>query len=150
MQFSEVAEGDAISAEAGEAGNEGLFEFLFGLGHGLGTPLGSGGRLATSIIVISRHPNIMTAAEKLRQLIQILPEHQISEVLNFAEFLHQKQRSTQPQTISPGTLSDLRDITRRARAIQKMSGLLKTDQLAPTDREVATLLEARRAEKYLR
>lgn len=92
----------------------------------------------------------MTAAEKLRQLIQILPEDQISEVLSFAEFLHQKQRSTQPQTIPPGTLTNLGDITKRARAVQKMSGLLKTDQPAPTDSEVATLLEARRTEKYLR
>lgn len=92
----------------------------------------------------------MTAAEKLRQLIQILPEDQISEVLSFAEFLHQKQRSTQSQTIPLGTLTDLGDITKRARAVQKMSGLLKTDQPAPTDSEVATLLEARRTEKYLR
>ena len=88
----------------------------------------------------------MTAAEKLRQLIQILPEDQIIEVLSFAEFLHQKQRSTQPQT----TLTDPQDITKRSRAVQKMSGLLKTDQPAPTDSQVATLLEARRTEKYLR
>jgi len=32
----------------------------------------------------------MTAAEKLYQLIQSLPENQINEVLNFAEFLYQK------------------------------------------------------------
>lgn len=33
----------------------------------------------------------MTAAEKLSQLIQTLPEEQINEVLQFAEFLYQKQ-----------------------------------------------------------
>ncbi|MGR3277773.1 DUF2281 domain-containing protein [Acaryochloris marina NIES-2412] len=33
----------------------------------------------------------MTAAEKLYELIQFLPESQVNEVLNFAEFLHQKQ-----------------------------------------------------------
>jgi len=33
----------------------------------------------------------MTAAEKLYQLIQTLPESQINEILHFAEFLHQKQ-----------------------------------------------------------
>lgn len=35
----------------------------------------------------------MTAAERLYQLIQTFPESQINEVLNFAEFLHQKQLS---------------------------------------------------------
>lgn len=33
----------------------------------------------------------MTAAEKLYQLIQTLPESQINEILHFAEFLQQKQ-----------------------------------------------------------
>ncbi|MBW4654276.1 MAG: DUF2281 domain-containing protein [Kaiparowitsia implicata GSE-PSE-MK54-09C] len=36
----------------------------------------------------------MTAAKKLYQLIQTLPEDQINEVLHFAEFLHQKQTSS--------------------------------------------------------
>ncbi len=34
-------------------------------------------------------------------------------------------------------------------AIQRMCGLLKTDQPAPTDQEVAVMLEERRGEKYL-
>ena len=56
----------------------------------------------------------MTAAEKLHQLIQILPEEQINEVLHFAEFLHQKQFiPTPPQTILPGTLTGLRGIVKR-------------------------------------
>ena len=56
----------------------------------------------------------MTAAEKLYQLIQILPDSQINEVLNFAEFLHQKQLATpQPQAIPPGTLTGLRGIAKR-------------------------------------
>jgi hypothetical protein len=37
----------------------------------------------------------------------------------------------------------------RSGAIQRMRGLLKTDQPAPTDEEVAAMLEARRLEKYL-
>jgi hypothetical protein len=37
----------------------------------------------------------------------------------------------------------------RSGAIQRMRGLLKTDQPAPTDEEVAAMLEARRTEKYL-
>jgi Protein of unknown function (DUF2281) len=54
----------------------------------------------------------MTAAEKLYQLIQALPDSQINEVLNFAEFLHQKQLSS-PQAIPPGTLTGLRGIAKR-------------------------------------
>ena len=37
----------------------------------------------------------------------------------------------------------------RSGAIQRMRGLLKTDQPAPTDEEVAATLETRRDEKYL-
>ncbi len=56
----------------------------------------------------------MTAAERLYQLIQTLPENQINEVLNFAEFLYQKQLPPrQPQTIPPGTLTGLRGIAKR-------------------------------------
>ena len=39
--------------------------------------------------------------------------------------------------------------TERSNAIQRMRGLLKTDQPAPTDREIAEMLEERRVEKYL-
>jgi hypothetical protein len=56
----------------------------------------------------------MTAAERLYQLIQALPESQINEVLNFAEFLHQKQLTTpQPTAVPLGTLTGLRGIARR-------------------------------------
>lgn len=41
------------------------------------------------------------------------------------------------------------DKTARSRAIQQMRGLLKTDQPAPTDEEVAAMLEERRVERYL-
>ncbi|RFP61353.1 MAG: hypothetical protein BJG00_005470 [Limnothrix sp. CACIAM 69d] len=37
----------------------------------------------------------------------------------------------------------------RSGAIQRMRGLLKTDKPAPTDAEVAVMLEERRVEKYL-
>ena len=37
----------------------------------------------------------------------------------------------------------------RSGAIQRMRGLLKTDQPAPTDKEVTAMLEERRVEKYL-
>jgi Protein of unknown function (DUF2281) len=55
----------------------------------------------------------MTAAEKLYQLIQVLPDNQINEVLNFAEFLHQKQLAP-AQAIPPGTLTGLRGIAKRS------------------------------------
>lgn len=56
----------------------------------------------------------MTAAERLHQLIQVLPESQISEVLNFAEALHQKQLlPPSPRAIPPGTLTGLRGIAKR-------------------------------------
>ena len=37
----------------------------------------------------------------------------------------------------------------RSLAIKRMRGLLKTNQPAPTDEEVAAMLEERRVEKYL-
>lgn len=37
----------------------------------------------------------------------------------------------------------------RSRAIERMRGLLKTDQSAPTDEEVAAMLEEHRVQKYL-
>jgi hypothetical protein len=37
----------------------------------------------------------------------------------------------------------------RSSAIRRMRGLLKTDQPAPSDEEVAVMLEERRVEKYL-
>ncbi len=37
----------------------------------------------------------------------------------------------------------------RSGAIRRMRGLLKTDQSAPTDEEVAAMLEEQRVEKYL-
>lgn len=91
----------------------------------------------------------MTAAEKLHQLIQTLPENQINEVLNFAEFLHQKHRSTKPHAAPPGTLTGLRGIAKRSNSIEKMRGLLETDQPAPTDQEIADMLDERRMEKCL-
>ncbi|MEH2297069.1 hypothetical protein [Nostoc sp.] len=36
----------------------------------------------------------------------------------------------------------------RSGAIRRMRGLLKTDQPAPTDEEVAAMLEERRLDKY--
>jgi hypothetical protein len=40
-------------------------------------------------------------------------------------------------------------VTDRSGAIKRMRGLLKTDQPAPTDEEVAAMLDERRVERYL-
>ncbi|MEA5421228.1 DUF2281 domain-containing protein [Spirulina sp. CCNP1310] len=66
----------------------------------------------------------MTAAEKLYQLIQTLPESQINEILHFAQFLQQKQPSP-PPAIPPGTLTGLR-------------GIAKHPGTAPSDDELQT------------
>lgn len=76
----------------------------------------------------------MTATEKLHQLIQALPANQINEVLNFAEFLHQKQLTT-PQAIPPGTLTGLRGIAKRAGT-------------APSDRELQSEYTDYLSQKY--
>jgi hypothetical protein len=68
----------------------------------------------SAIMQVQTHslPKIMTATEKPYQRIQALPDDPINEVLNFAELLHQKQRSL-PRSISPGTLTGLRGIAKR-------------------------------------
>ena len=66
----------------------------------------------------------MTVIEKLHQIIQVLPENQINEVLNFAESLHQKQlAASQPKVLTPGILTGLR-------------GIAKRPGTAPSDREL--------------
>jgi Protein of unknown function (DUF2281) len=69
---------------------------------------------------------IMTAAEKIHQLIQALPENQINEVLNFAEFLHQKQPIA-PQAIPSGTLTGLRGIAKRPETADPSDDALKAE-----------------------
>ena len=78
----------------------------------------------------------MTAAERLYQLIQSLPESQINEVLDFAEFLYQKQLATsQLSVIPPGTLTGLR-------------GIAKRSGLAPSDDELQTEYTDYLTQKY--
>lgn len=76
----------------------------------------------------------MTATEKLHQLIQALPANQINEVLNFAEFLHQKQLTT-PQAIPTGTLTGLR-------------GIAKHSGTVPSDRELQSEYTDYLTQKY--
>ncbi|AFY61193.1 hypothetical protein [Synechococcus sp. PCC 6312] len=40
-------------------------------------------------------------------------------------------------------------VSERAKAIETMRELLKTDQLAPSDQEIAAILDQRRVEKYI-
>jgi Protein of unknown function (DUF2281) len=64
----------------------------------------------------------MTATEKLYQLIQTLPANQINEVLNFAEFLQNKQLTT-PHIIPPDTLTGLRGIAKRSGTALSVHGV---------------------------
>ncbi|OKH17577.1 DUF2281 domain-containing protein [[Limnothrix rosea] IAM M-220] len=82
----------------------------------------------------------MTTAEKLYQLIPSLTDAQLSEVLDFAEFLHHKKSQNNHSKTPTTEIAD---------AIETMAGLLRTDQSAPTDEEVALMLENRREAKYL-
>jgi len=58
----------------------------------------------------------MTAADRIYAIVQALPAAQVSQVLDFAEFLYQKQltqRQTNPSVaIPPGTLTGLRGIAK--------------------------------------
>ncbi|NJL90505.1 MAG: DUF2281 domain-containing protein [Coleofasciculaceae cyanobacterium SM2_1_6] len=66
----------------------------------------------------------MTAAERLYQLIQSFPESKINEVLQFAEFLQQKQYTfPQLKAIPPGTLTGLRGIAKRLEPAPKDDNL---------------------------
>lgn len=96
------------------------------------------------------HPkNLMTAAERLYQLLQTLPDSQINEVLNFAEFLHQKQLSSSQSLDTPLDVPTPHWSIAGRGAIEQMRGLLKTEEPAPTDQEVVHMLKKRRLKKYL-
>jgi hypothetical protein len=65
----------------------------------------------------------MTAQEKLCQLIQTLPEKEVSEILNFAESLWPKVSSPK---IPAGTLTGLRGIAQQPGAVPS-DGELETE-----------------------
>jgi hypothetical protein len=75
----------------------------------------------------------MLLQELKEQAFKLLPSDRLALVNAIIESLQD----------APVSASD------RSRAIQWMRGLLKTDQPAPTDEEVATMLEEQRVEKYL-
>ncbi len=67
----------------------------------------------------------MGTAEKIYELVKAMPAEQVTEVLDFVEFLQQKARfkTVHPSTIPKGTLTGLR-------------GLAKVSETSPTDKEV--------------
>jgi hypothetical protein len=75
----------------------------------------------------------MLLAEVKEQVFKLPPSDRLALVSAIIE-------SLQDQPVSGAA---------RSGAIQRMRGLLKTDQPTPTDEEVAAMLEARRVEKYL-
>lgn len=74
----------------------------------------------------------MLSQELKAQIFKLPPSDRLALISAIVESL---QNTPVPQPV-------------RSSAIQRMRGLLKTDQPAPTDEEVATMLEERRVEKY--
>ena len=58
----------------------------------------------------------MTATERIHSILQTLPNEQVNQILDFAEFLHRRQLTQfiSPQPIPPGTLTGLRGIAKQA------------------------------------
>ena len=58
----------------------------------------------------------MTAAKRIYELVKALPADKVSEILDFVEFLYQKQelqsQVTASAAIPPGTLTRLSDIAK--------------------------------------
>lgn len=75
----------------------------------------------------------MLLSEFQEQIVKLPPSERLALVGTIIESLQEQ----------PLVKSD------RSGAIQRMRGLLKTEQPAPTDIEVAVMLEDRRVEKYL-
>jgi hypothetical protein len=75
----------------------------------------------------------MLSSELKAQVLSLLPDDRLTLIAVIVESLKNR----------PTTQSD------RSAAIQQMRGFLKTDQPAPTDAEVAAMLEEPRVEKYL-
>lgn len=75
----------------------------------------------------------MLTQELKTQVLQLTPHERLALISAIVESL-QDTTVTQPD---------------RSDAIQRMRGLLKTEQPAPTDEEVSTMLDEKRVEKYL-
>ena len=83
----------------------------------------------------------MVLQELKEQAIKLPPIDRLALVDAIMESLH--------DTLIPPPNSPAEILQRRSRAIQRMRGILKTDQPTPTDIEVEAMLEERRMEKYL-
>ncbi|QUY41998.1 hypothetical protein [Acaryochloris marina] len=75
----------------------------------------------------------MLLSELKAEVFKLPPSDRLALVTAIVESLHDSLVST-PE---------------RAAAAQRMRGLLQTEKLAPTDQDVAMLLEQRRMDKYL-
>jgi hypothetical protein len=75
----------------------------------------------------------MLSQELKAQVFKLPPSDRLALISVIVESLQERSVST----------------SERSAAIRRMRGLLKTDQPAPTDEEVAAMLEERRVEKYL-
>lgn len=83
----------------------------------------------------------MLLKELQEQVFKLPQNDQLALVSAIMVFLQEKSISVDNRQES--------FISKRYNAINQMEGLLKTAQPAPTDKEVAAMLEEHRAEKYL-
>lgn len=75
----------------------------------------------------------MVLSELKAEALKLPPHDRLALVATIVESLH--------DTLVP--------TPERSNAIQRMRGLLQTEQPAPTDQDVSAMLEERRIEKYL-
>lgn len=89
-------------------------------------------RLSGRMQLLGAYSSPMSLQELKEQVLKLSVSDRLSLASAIIESLQEISSST----------------SNRAEAIRRMRGLLKTDQPAPTDEEVAAMLEERRVEKY--
>lgn len=90
---------------------------------------------------VVREPS-MSLHELKEQIVRLSKSDRLALVSTIIESLQEDNQVSKSDAESGGR-------SHRTKAIQRMRGLLKTDQNAPTDEEVAAMLEERTVEKYL-
>ena len=84
----------------------------------------------------------MSLHELIEQVVRLSKSDRLALVSTIIESLQEDNQVSKSDAGYGGR-------SHRTRAIQRMRGLLKTDQSAPTDEEVAVMLEEHKVKKYL-
>ena len=93
--------------------------------------------------------NLWTSKNPMLTLNQIISEATALSDSDKAVLIEKVMESMTEQREAASFQGRLISKTERSSAIDRMRGLLKTDQATPTDQEVAAMLDERRLEKYL-